>query len=69
VGAPKAIRVFLSEGWREVSPTERWWELTLTSAVEQTRKTNLELLGGLCRSVKNAKILYYTTLGRFISSG
>ena len=55
---PKAIRAFLSGGWREVPPAERWWEHALTGTVEQTRKTNLELLDGLRRSMEGAKALY-----------
>ncbi|KAF9645069.1 hypothetical protein BDM02DRAFT_3120809 [Thelephora ganbajun] len=55
---PRAIRAFLSGGWREVPPAERWWEHALTGSIEQTRKTNLELLDGLRRSMEGAKALY-----------
>jgi hypothetical protein len=55
---PKVIRDFLSGGWREVPPAERWWEHALTGRIEQTRKTNLELLDGLRRSMEGAKAVY-----------
>jgi len=55
---PKAIRAFLSGGWREVPPAERWWEHALTGPIEQTRKANLDLLDGLRRSMEGAKALY-----------
>lgn len=55
---PKTIRAFLSGGWRDVPPAERWWEQALTGSIEQTRKTNLELLDGLRRSMEGAKALY-----------
>ena len=54
----KVIRDFLSGGWREVPPAERWWEQALTGPIEQTRKTNLELLDGLRRSMEGAKAVY-----------
>ena len=55
---PKTIRAFLSGGWREVPPAERWWEHVLTGQIEQTRKANLEFLDGLRRSMEGAKALY-----------
>ena len=55
---PKAIRAFLSGGWRDVPPAERWWENVLTGSIEERRKTNLELLDGLRRSAEGAKALY-----------
>lgn len=55
---PAAIRAFLTGGWRDVPPSERWWESALTGSIEQTRKTNLELLDGLRRSMEGAKALY-----------
>jgi len=55
---PKTIRAFLSGGWRDVPPAERWWEHALTGPIEQTRKTNLELIDGLRRSMEGAKALY-----------
>jgi hypothetical protein len=54
---PEAMRAFLKGGWRDVPPEERWWEHALTGSVEQTRKTNLELLDGLRRSMEGAKAL------------
>ena len=58
ISDPKAIRAFLSGGWRDVQPAERWWEHALTGSIEQTRKTNLELLDGLRGSMEGAKALY-----------
>ena len=55
---PKAMRAFLTGGWREVPHAERWWEHALTGSIEQTRKSNLELLDGLRRSMEGAKALY-----------
>ena len=55
---PKTIVAFLRGGWREVPAAERWWEHALTGPIEQTRKSNLELLDGLRRSMEGAKALY-----------
>ena len=55
---PKVLRDFLSGGWREVPLAERWWEHALTGPIEQNRKTNLELLDGLRRSMEGAKAVY-----------
>lgn len=55
---PKATRAFLSGGWRDVPPAERWWEHALTGQIEQTRRANLEFLDGLRRSMEGAKALY-----------
>ena len=55
---PKAIRAFLSGGWREVPAAECWWEHALAGPVEATRKANLELVDGLRRSMEGAKALY-----------
>jgi hypothetical protein len=54
----KATRAFLTGGWRDVPPAERWWEHALTGSIEQTRKRNFELLDGLRRSMEGGKALY-----------
>jgi hypothetical protein len=46
-GGAKAMREFLSGGWKKVPESERWWDDALGGPVETKRLVNLKMVQGV----------------------